>query len=73
MKETQAGMQRKVETRRSQRKVLTTNPLSGLKSFLKLGCILIHGVLENSGVCRINSSFLPKLVKAGIFYNQESK
>lgn len=70
MKETQAGMQRKAETRMSQRKVLITNPVASLRSFLKRGYILIPRVLENSGVCRINSSFLPKLVKLGLLQSR---
>lgn len=58
--------------RQSERKFLTTTPMSGLRSFLNPGCILIPGFLENPGVCGINSAFLPKLVKAGLLLTTKS-
>ena len=66
----QADVQREAETRGGVKKVLATNPGSGPRSFLKPGYILTPGFLENPGVCRINSFFLPQLVKAGFCYLQ---
>jgi len=59
-------MKREAETRRSERKFLTANPVPGPRSFLKSGYILIPGFLDNLRVCRINSSFLPKPAKVGL-------
>lgn len=52
----EADMKREAETEGG-KKILTANPVPGPRSFLKPGCILIPGFLDNLRVCRINSSF----------------